>query len=320
MTPEMPRNPMDEDERRQLRRLIRRWPSNVAEAERAFVEHSSLAAAFLVHLVVWAAVLMVPPHVPMHTVPSAAPATQIFEVERRVTVAAEDKEEPQPPKVEPPKVEPPKVEPPKVQVVKYEPPPPETPRVQPESPQRVVKRPKKKRVRKRKRTVKRTAYTAPVKPAVKEITSPDARAAGGPQVAEAVPATDAMATREEEDAPPAAPNAVPGPKVAAPEVDVDAVYRGYIGSVSRAVHRTYNYPKAAVRLRIEGKVVIELVIDNAGHIVSTRIATSSGHAVLDRAALKAVAALRGLPKPPAELKWTKRSMMVPFEYTMKRHG
>ena len=312
-----PRTPKAEDERRELRRLIRRWPSNVAEAERAFVEHSSLGAAFLVHLGAWVAVLMIPPQVPMHTMPSAAPAPQIFEVQHRVTVAVEEKEEPAPPKVEPPRVEPPK----KVQIVKYEPPPQMTPRVQPEPPKQVVKRPKKKkRVRKKKRTAKRAQTAPPVKRAAVEITSPDATAPGGPQVAEAAPAPDAVVTPREKDDHPAVPGAVPGPRVAVPQIDVDALYKGYIGSVSRAVHRTYTYPKAAARLRIEGKVVIELVIDDSGHIVSTRIARSSGHTVLDRAALKAVAALRGLPKPPAELKWTKRSMMVPFEYTMKRRG
>jgi protein TonB len=48
------------------------------------------------------------------------------------------------------------------------------------------------------------------------------------------------------------------------------------------------YPYAARRRGIEGKVVIEAVVDRAGTVATAEVAVSSGYRLLDRAALSAV--------------------------------
>jgi periplasmic protein TonB len=50
------------------------------------------------------------------------------------------------------------------------------------------------------------------------------------------------------------------------------------------------YPRAARRLRQEGTVRVEVVIDASGRVVSAKLASSSGHPLLDRAAMEAVKA------------------------------
>jgi TonB family protein len=60
---------------------------------------------------------------------------------------------------------------------------------------------------------------------------------------------------------------------------------------------TIPYPPELYARRIEGEVMLYLVIDSAGSVVrdSTRIVKSSGQAAFDAAALEAVPALRFAP-------------------------
>jgi protein TonB len=54
------------------------------------------------------------------------------------------------------------------------------------------------------------------------------------------------------------------------------------------------YPPEALRLGLEGEVVLLLELGESGRIVEASVASSSGHALLDQAALKAVARLGAL--------------------------
>ena len=61
------------------------------------------------------------------------------------------------------------------------------------------------------------------------------------------------------------------------------------------------YPEEAIRQGLQGEALVLLVLDESGHVVAARIEESSGHALLDDAALKAVRRLRTLPADaPAE--------------------
>lgn len=48
------------------------------------------------------------------------------------------------------------------------------------------------------------------------------------------------------------------------------------------------YPKRARRRGYEGTVILEVLVDRTGRVKELRVLTSSGHSVLDRAALKSV--------------------------------
>jgi protein TonB len=66
------------------------------------------------------------------------------------------------------------------------------------------------------------------------------------------------------------------------------------GSSSRVLeavpgqNRPPSYPAIARRNRWEGEVLLETVVDSAGAVTGCRVLRSSGHEVLDQAALTAV--------------------------------
>jgi protein TonB len=58
--------------------------------------------------------------------------------------------------------------------------------------------------------------------------------------------------------------------------------------------QTLLYPPEAVRRGLEGEVVVMLELDAAGRIVAASVASGSGHAILDEAALRAARQLGAL--------------------------
>ena len=56
----------------------------------------------------------------------------------------------------------------------------------------------------------------------------------------------------------------------------------------RKVYSNINYPRAAVRRSLQGKLEIDMTLNSAGEIQGIEVARSSGHTVLDEAAAKAV--------------------------------
>ncbi len=61
-------------------------------------------------------------------------------------------------------------------------------------------------------------------------------------------------------------------------------------------NRPPEYPAEAIRLRLEGTVVVRLHIGSAGSVEQVDVVKSSGHAVLDQAAVKALQSWRGRPR------------------------
>jgi protein TonB len=62
-----------------------------------------------------------------------------------------------------------------------------------------------------------------------------------------------------------------------------------------ALSREAFYPREAIERGIEGRVVLLLTLDGAGRVTGVEVAGSSGHALLDAAALKAAARIGALP-------------------------
>ena len=60
------------------------------------------------------------------------------------------------------------------------------------------------------------------------------------------------------------------------------------------------YPPEAVARGIEGEVILLLILSDGGQLVSATIARSSGHAVLDQAALDAARRIGALPGNPRQ--------------------
>lgn len=55
------------------------------------------------------------------------------------------------------------------------------------------------------------------------------------------------------------------------------------------------YPAEAIAQGLQGEVDVLLIIDEAGKVTAARVEQSSGHAILDEAALRAVRSLQSLP-------------------------
>lgn len=53
----------------------------------------------------------------------------------------------------------------------------------------------------------------------------------------------------------------------------------------KPVHAPHYYPREALRQRLEGRALVEVTVHTSGTVMGTRLLASSGHDVLDRAAL-----------------------------------
>jgi protein TonB len=62
-----------------------------------------------------------------------------------------------------------------------------------------------------------------------------------------------------------------------------------------ALTREEFYPREAIARGLEGRVVLLLTLDTAGTVTAFEVASSSGHPMLDGAALKAAMRIGSLP-------------------------
>lgn len=67
-----------------------------------------------------------------------------------------------------------------------------------------------------------------------------------------------------------------------------------------ALSRHLFYPPEAVEQGLEGEVILLLILADTGQLISAAIARSSGHAVLDEAALDAARHIGALPGNPRQ--------------------
>lgn len=113
-------------------------------------------------------------------------------------------------------------------------------------------------------------------------------------------------------------NVAPEPTATASGVassfDRKGALRDYIRLLSSAVKKRYKYPRAARRAGIEGRVVVKLVLDDQGRVLQVELMTSSGHEILDNAALEAARSVKVLPPAPSALEWGKKAIRVPFNF------
>ena len=70
------------------------------------------------------------------------------------------------------------------------------------------------------------------------------------------------------------------------------------------------YPREAIKQGIEGRVVLQLTLDDTGRVTALEVASSSGHAVLDGAALKAATRIGQLPGG-------RRQLLLPVEFKLE---
>jgi len=77
---------------------------------------------------------------------------------------------------------------------------------------------------------------------------------------------------------------------ATPRLAGEAAFRA-----TEQLARELPYPAEAVERGLQGEALVLLFLDNAGNVIAARLEASSGHAILDDAALRAARQLRALP-------------------------
>lgn len=89
-------------------------------------------------------------------------------------------------------------------------------------------------------------------------------------------------------------------------------------SIVLRIAHAKTYPQSARRQGIEGEVRIAFEIDRYGGIIQREIETSSGYPVLDEAALKVLDEIGKMPTPPNHLDGETFTMVIPFNFRIKR--
>ncbi|AKF08022.1 TonB family protein [Sandaracinus amylolyticus] len=101
--------------------------------------------------------------------------------------------------------------------------------------------------------------------------------------------------------------------------DVRRALNAYKERVRDLLARIVRYPVPASRSGIEGRVVVALRIANDGRLLSARVRTSCGYALLDDAALEAANELRQVPAPPSLVAWdSNRDLVIPVTFEITR--
>lgn len=76
------------------------------------------------------------------------------------------------------------------------------------------------------------------------------------------------------------------------------------------------YPAQAQLRRLRGVAVLTFTMDRAGRVLSQSLRNSSGHALLDQAALDILVRAQPLPPPPPEIEGATLPLSVPVKFTL----
>lgn len=84
-----------------------------------------------------------------------------------------------------------------------------------------------------------------------------------------------------------------------------------VGQASEQLARSLLYPPEAIARGLEGETLVLLFLDEAGNAVAARVERSSGHAILDEAAVRAAKTVRSLPAG------MEREVLLPVRFRLR---
>ncbi len=88
----------------------------------------------------------------------------------------------------------------------------------------------------------------------------------------------------------------------------------YKGRVVAKLRRAKKYPSAARSKKLRGTVRVSFTISKNGSVSGIRVSRSSGHAILDKAALAMVRRASPMPKFPKDIRLAKMRLQVPVRF------
>ena len=90
----------------------------------------------------------------------------------------------------------------------------------------------------------------------------------------------------------------------------------YLEEIRKRLQAYMVYPSEARDRHVQGRVVIHFISDGAGNLVSFEIVNSSGHPILDDAALALMRQAQKIPPIPADLHIAHLNANVPITYVL----
>lgn len=102
-------------------------------------------------------------------------------------------------------------------------------------------------------------------------------------------------------------------------VDLRAIAAEWVRKVNLAIstRALRDYPRSALRAQLQGSVLLAVQVDTHGRLSAVELKQSSGHSLLDEAALAAARALVELPAPPEALHSQLRPIRIPINYRVQ---
>lgn len=113
---------------------------------------------------------------------------------------------------------------------------------------------------------------------------------------------------------------LPAPPPASAPASVDgpvAPDSSWLAAVHARLVAAKRYPPAALRRRSEGAAVIEIEVDRAGRIHSSRLLRGTGFASLDREALEMVKRASSVPAMPVTMPQARMTLVIPVHFTLR---
>ncbi len=99
--------------------------------------------------------------------------------------------------------------------------------------------------------------------------------------------------------------------------DLNVVRGLFAGKVRQQIADAKYYPRIARRRGMEGQPVVTFTLNKAGGVMRADLAQTSGHKLLDQAALDAVHQAAPYPEIPAELKTDTYQFKLPISFILK---
>jgi protein TonB len=92
----------------------------------------------------------------------------------------------------------------------------------------------------------------------------------------------------------------------------------YASSLLVWLERHKTYPKAAIRSRIEGNVIVQFRIDHEGKLLDYKIIKDSGSEVLDQAVVKMLTRASPFPQVPSHYNEEDLRFTIPISFDLKK--
>ncbi|MFW6050747.1 MAG: energy transducer TonB family protein [Myxococcota bacterium] len=105
-----------------------------------------------------------------------------------------------------------------------------------------------------------------------------------------------------------------------PSIDPKALARQWVVRVGKIINERAGreYPLAARRRNLQGVAKVAIFVDAEGRITRVTLEKSSGHGLLDEAAVAAITRLGKVPAPPRALHWRgQRPIEMPVAYRLR---